>query len=1168
MPNYLTILGCCLLLVISLNLKAQQAPNTRTKIFTILSPADSVTLDSLPIIKGSLKVKTSAGLLVEGADFEVNYLTKQLYFKSANVGTTLQIQYNVLLLDLSKPLSHKSIELIQPEFKENRNPFLYTQSGNTQLFSNDGLKMNGSLSRGLSFGNNQDIVVNSNLNLQLAGKLNNDIDVLAAISDDNNPIQPEGNTQQLQDFDRVYIQLSKNNTKLTVGDFEMVRPTNSYFMNYYKKSRGLQLNTAYNINQKGTLKFDFDGALSRGRFARNTINGIEGNQGPYRLSGVNGELYIIIISGTEAVYLDGERLRRGEQNDYVIDYNTGEVSFMPKRIITQYSRIVVEFQYSDRNYARSIFHSQLAYETSKYKLRVNYFAEQDSKNQPFLQELSDSNKAILASVGDRINEAFAPTEKSTTSFSASKILYRKIDSLGFQGIFVLANAASEDSIFYEVQFNTVGQGNGDYVQTQSGANGRVFQWVSPINGIRQGDHAPVTLLISPKSLHMLTVGADILAIRNTELTVEVAQSRNDKNLYSTLDKNNDLGYGFRIGMNNTIKLEQRSTDYWHVLTQTQYEFVDKQFRFVERYRNVEFDRIWNRQLTNTNNQDTGFEEHIVSVRMNLQKQSIGKTYYQFGYYQKDQFFSGYQQLAGTQTQVGKNRIVGEAEWLRTHNNATLNSIENEVSRYKADVSRELFNIIAGLRYNREQSSFKNNTDTLQLGSFLFQEYVGYFTQKDSARLRYGGNYTHREDYRPQGDSYLSATLAKSVSGNIEFVQQNFNRLSASATYREFEVKDTAFTKLTPERTLVSRIEYDYSFIKRVFTANTYYQIGSGQELRRDFQYIEVAAGQGVYVWRDFNNDGLQQLNEFVLASFADKNQANFIRVFLPSNTLIRTNSNQFNQTLNINPAMVWNNRKGVLKFIARWSNQTAIKLDRKTSGLNTLDFINPFLLNITDTALISLASVVRNTLFFNRTNPTFGFDITYLDNRSKSFLTNGFDSRNRQEQGINTRWNINAVWGITWNYSFGNRSFASDFFSQNNYAYQYYETKPKLIYQATRNLRATLLMGYFEGNNSAEFGNQRGSNREIGGELRYNVGKQGVLNARLSSYSVQFNGDIASPLGYDMLQGFSLGENRLWNINYQQRLGNNLQITLNYDGRQSPGQPLVHVGRMEARYLF
>jgi hypothetical protein len=1148
---------------------AQTSGNKRIRQLTITSPSDTILLDSQVIFKGTVQITANDEQLQEGTDYRINYLTSTLIPLRIAANTTIIAQYSVMTLNLRREKAHKDRNIIQPQFQEKRNPFLFsTEKQSSELYKTDGLKMNGSLSRGLSFGNNQDVVVNSNLNLQLAGRLNNDIDVLAAISDENNPIQPEGNTQQLQDFDKVYIQLSKNRTKLTVGDFEMIRPERSYFMNYYKKSRGLQAYSAINAGKNGTFKFGGEGAISRGRFARNVINGIEGNLGPYRLAGNNGELYIIIISGTEAVYLDGERLKRGEQNDYVIDYNTGEVTFMPRRIITQYSRIVVEFQYSDRNYARSVFHLNGEYENQSYRIRANYFVEQDNKNQPFLQNLTDSNKAMLAAVGDNLQDAVAPTEIATRTFSASKIQYRKIDTLTYTGVFVYAETAGADSVFYEVQFSLVGQGKGDYIQAQSSANGRVFQWVTPVGGVPQGSYAPITQLISPKRLQMYTVGMDLYALKNTQVSVELARSIYDKNLYSTKDKADDAGYGVKVGVTNMIPLQERKENFWNIKTETQYEFVDENFKYIERYRNVEFDRTWNRQLNNQQTADTGYRENIVSFRSSLNKESIGSLYYQFGFYDKNKVFNGFQSLTGTSIRYGRNALLAEAEWIDTKNKTTLATLTNEVKRYKADYSRQVFFLTTGVRVETEQSNFKRNNDSLEAGSFSYNQYTLYTRNTDSTTVRYGIQYAQREDFQPQVSKYLSASLSRNVNANLELTQKNFNRLSANFTYRDFEVRDTNFTKLKPERTVLSRIEYDYTFLKRVFVANTYYQLGSGQELRRDFQYVEVAAGQGIYVWKDFNSNGVRELNEFVSASFADKNQANFIKIFLPTNTTIRTNSNQFNQTLNINPAAVWYNRKGIQKFVSRWNNQTALRLDRKTTELNTFDFINPFMLDVSDSSVIAVSSLIRNTLFFNRSDPTFGFDLNYQDNRGKNYLTNGFDTRKREERGANVRWNFTTVWGVTMGYTFGDRSYSSDFFTTNNYDYSFYELKPKLIFQATQNLRTTLLFTYFEGNNTAELGKQRGTNREFGGEVRYNIGKQGVLNGKYSLYQVAFDGDISSPLGYDMLQGLSAGKNMIWNLSFQQRLANNLQINISYDGRKSEGTDIIHVGRMEARYLF
>lgn len=1164
------LLACGMFILLCiLETKAQKPDNARSKQFTILTDHDTLQLDTQPIFKGTIKITSGEEVWIENIDYTVNYFLSSIIISGNRKGQVIQVTYRALLFDIGKTYSHKDPAIIQPEFREVRNPFSYTpEDKNGPIIQSEGVKLNGSLSRGLSFGNNQDVVVNSNLNLQMAGKLGNDIDVLAAISDDNNPIQPEGNTQQLQDFDRVFIQLSKQSTKLTVGDFAMTRPEGSYFMNYNKKSRGLQANTAYQFKDKSILKVGGEGALSRGRFARNIINGIEGNLGPYRLTGENGEQYIIIISGTEAVYLDGEKLKRGEQNDYVIDYNSGEVTFMPRKTITQYSRIVVEFQYSDRNYARSVFHTNASYENDNYRIRANYYLEQDSKNQPFLQDLTDSNKLVMANVGDNVSQAYAPTAKPTNEFSASKILYRKVDTLGYTGVFVYADLALTDTVFYDVQFSFVGTGKGDYNQAQSAANGRVFQWVAPINGIPQGTYAPVTLLITPKKMQMTTVGVDVNAIRNTQIRVELAQSNYDKNLYATIDKDNDVGYGVKVAIKNMTPLQKRKENFWNIKTETQYEHVDQNFRYVERYRSVEFDRTWNRQLTNQQVADTGFDEHIISFRTSLNKESVGSLYYQLSLYDKDKLFRGYQNLVGTSIYYKKNRLLAEAEGIQTENKTSPLPVSNTVKRLLGDYSRDLFFLTSGIRAEHEESNYRKTQDSLEQGSFLYNQFTVYTRNTDTTALRYGVNYVQRNDYQPLLNQYKLATQAQSVNGNIDFTQQNYNRLSASFTYRQFEVNDTNFTKLQPEQTVLSRVEYDYAFIKRVFSANTYFQIGSGQELRRDFQYLEVPTGQGVYVWKDFNKDGIQGLNEFVLASSTDRLQANYIKVFLPTNTVIKTNSNQFNQTLNINPNIVWNNKTGFRKFVARWNNQTALRLDRKTTALDVVDFLNPFNLNISDSNLISVSSTIRNTLFFNRADPTFGFDINYQQNQSKSFLTNGFDTRDKEEQGANIRWNWSKYWGTTVGYTFGDRGYTSDFFAENNYRYHFDEIKPKIIYQATQNLRATVLFSYFIGNNRAEYGNQKGENTEVGAELRYNVAKQGVVNSKISLFKVAFNGDLSSPLGYDMLQGLSAGDNYVWNINYQQRLANNLQITISYDGRKSQDQPIINIGRMEARYLF
>ena len=211
---------------IAVNASAQQVSNLRVKRVALNS--DTLSLDTLSIVPGTMQVMVKGRLLSAG-QFHLLASQAKLVLDSAVQADSIMLTYRVFPIKFDQKYFHKDPDRIEPDATGKANPFTYkATSGEEDIFGLTGLEKRGSISRGVNFGNSQDLSVNSNLDLQLAGKLNERVSILAAISDQNIPIQPEGNTQYLQEFDQVYIQLYDDKSKLIAGDFQLQAPDNHF----------------------------------------------------------------------------------------------------------------------------------------------------------------------------------------------------------------------------------------------------------------------------------------------------------------------------------------------------------------------------------------------------------------------------------------------------------------------------------------------------------------------------------------------------------------------------------------------------------------------------------------------------------------------------------------------------------------------------------------------------------------------------------------------------------------------------------------------------------------------------------------------------------------------------------------------------------------------------
>ncbi|MBK6929334.1 MAG: hypothetical protein IPH12_00125 [Saprospirales bacterium] len=877
-------------------------------------------------------------------------------------------------------------------------------------------------------------------------------------------------------------------------------------------------------------------------------------------------------------------MRCGLDDDYIIDYNLGELSFTPRRLISKDSRIIVEFEYAVQAYLRSTMVANLERQGARSRYYFNAYSEQDSKNAGGAQDLSPAQRQRLAGVGDDLRNAYASgidTLAPGAGADPGRVLYKSVDTLAC-GIVtpVLVYTVNPDSARYAARFTEVPMGQGNYVQVQTAANGRVFRWVAPdpLSCQPAGNYEPVVRLVAPESRQLFAAGTALALSKNSALEAEVALSNRDLNRFSPLGDADNAGLGGFFALRQTL-LPAAVSRAWGAQASAAYEFAGRRFAALNPYRPAEFARDWNIGVA-----DSAATEHWLRGGLAVQREGWGSFRYDFGSFLRQSRYDGARHTAQLRWQ--RNGFDASAEMNVLNTGGTVE--RTRFARPKVDLSKTFINaekkalLKIGVYGERERNERRySGSDTLQLASFWY-DLGRLYCQMPGERgpWKWGVSWMHRNDFAPRGQEFQQNTAVDEANLNGAWVSGSGAKAAQSLSWvlawRQLRVLDAELTPLESQQTYLGRVDYTATAWKNALAFTTGYELGSGQTPRLEYNYLRVNPGEGQYAWVDRNRDSILQVDEMELAVFQD--QAGYVRVAVTTPDYQRTNNVTLNQSLRFEPRLLWSPGKIRWQRLATlFSTQSNLQINRRVLALASGEPAwNPFDLAVADTALVAVSAVSRHVLYVNRADPVWDASLAYSDNQSRTALTTGLERRRLAGWTLHGRVNFNRAWSGEFDTGLGRRENDSQLFNARDYTIRTWKAAPQLSWQPGRAFRLAVTYTWQNSRNllpSAETSSQN----DWSAELTWNppgrpnpAGFRAVtsLRAKATYARIAYTGIPNSAIAYAMLDGLQDGRNFLWNLSLDRQLSRAVQLSLNYEGRKTGDNRVVHVGRAQVRAVF
>ncbi|MFT6135453.1 MAG: hypothetical protein ACJAZM_001949, partial [Cyclobacteriaceae bacterium] len=191
-------------------------------------------------------------------------------------------------------------------------------------------------------------------------------------------------------------------------------------------------------------------------------------------------------------------------------------------------------------------------------------------------------------------------------------------------------------------------------------------------------------------------------------------------------------------------------------------------------------------------------------------------------------------------------------------------------------------------------------------------------------------------------------------------------------------------------------------------------------------------------------------------------------------------------------------------------------------------------------------------------------------NRSnKQLNVNGFELSEKELNTFKARYNFSSKYQIELESSFGTQIHAADFLSNRNFELDLNQLSGQLSWMPKSTIRLNLT-GTSKGkfNQSPEGVNESVQVSEVDFSCNFISSGKRNLTTAFNYSSIAYSGEENTFLSYTLLEALQPGDNFRLNVNLNQTLRNGLQLSLNYFGRKSGLQELIHTGSVNLTAFF